>query len=336
MALTDIALLGLIFLFLRFFAREPLRLWGLFVISSLSVFWLQPLSPIRYLDFWLPTFTLLLIAFSWVLVTPAEKRLEQVNLLAIGILLSTVIVVSLTRFLSLEGIITASRPPQFIQVVLVFVLAVGGMSFLIYRQFRSQHLVTAAIIFLLALFVILKSGPLALWFSKNLRILMSQSIENSAASDLRWLGYSYIAFRLIHVLRDSSNRRFLPVSLVEFVVYTLFPPALAAGPIDRLERFVADLRSPVGVLSENLAEAGTRISLGLFKKFVLADLLSSMSLNPVNALQVHSTPWLWLVLYAYAFQIYLDFSGYTDIAVGLGLLLGIRLPENFKPSLFAF
>jgi D-alanyl-lipoteichoic acid acyltransferase DltB (MBOAT superfamily) len=63
---------------------------------------------------------------------------------------------------------------------------------------------------------------------------------------------------------------------------------------------------------------------------VLADTLAIFSLDPANALQVNSPMWMWLLLYAYALRLYLDFSGYTDIAIGLGRLLGIRLPENFN------
>jgi len=81
--------------------------------------------------------------------------------------------------------------------------------------------------------------------------------------------------------------------------------------------------------------------IGLFKKFALADSLALIALNAVNAGQVKSSGWMWLILYAYAFQIYFDFSGYTDIAIGMGRWLGIRLPENFahpylKPNLTLF
>ncbi len=66
-----------------------------------------------------------------------------------------------------------------------------------------------------------------------------------------------------------------------------------------------------------------------------------MALNEINALQIHSTGWAWILLYAYAFQIYFDFSGYTDIAIGMGNLMGFKLPENFaapylKPNLTQF
>jgi alginate O-acetyltransferase complex protein AlgI len=79
----------------------------------------------------------------------------------------------------------------------------------------------------------------------------------------------------------------------------------------------------------------------LFKKFALADSLALISLNPQNAAQVVSTAWLWVLLFGYSLRIYLDFSGYTDIAIGLGNLMGFRLPENFdrpylKTNLTAF
>jgi D-alanyl-lipoteichoic acid acyltransferase DltB (MBOAT superfamily) len=67
----------------------------------------------------------------------------------------------------------------------------------------------------------------------------------------------------------------------------------------------------------------------VFKKFALADSLALIALNPQNAAQASSGPWLWVLLYAYALRLYLDFSGYTDIAIGLGRLMGIQLPENF-------
>jgi D-alanyl-lipoteichoic acid acyltransferase DltB (MBOAT superfamily) len=81
--------------------------------------------------------------------------------------------------------------------------------------------------------------------------------------------------------------------------------------------------------------------MGLFKKFVIADALAWIALNDVFAQEVKSPAWTWVLLYSYSLRIYFDFSGYTDIAIGLGRLLGIRLPENFaspylKPNLTQF
>jgi alginate O-acetyltransferase complex protein AlgI len=82
--------------------------------------------------------------------------------------------------------------------------------------------------------------------------------------------------------------------------------------------------------AEDVGQAGKRLLFGMFKKFAVADSLALVALNATNALQVRTAGWAWVLLYAYALQIYFDFSGYTDIAIGLAGLLGIRLPENFK------
>jgi alginate O-acetyltransferase complex protein AlgI len=90
------------------------------------------------------------------------------------------------------------------------------------------------------------------------------------------------------------------------------------------------LRQPLPLKNEDWLFVIQRVSLGLFKKFVIADTLAISALSDGLAQHIHSTPWMWFTVYAYAFQIYFDFSGYTDIAIGMGRLLGIRLPENFR------
>jgi D-alanyl-lipoteichoic acid acyltransferase DltB (MBOAT superfamily) len=211
-------------------------------------------------------------------------------------------------------------------------------------------------VLLLGLLVVLKLPALAQMASAGLRALMGQASSLAAAADLRWLGYSYVAFRLVHTLRERQNGRLPVVTLQEYVVYVIFFPAFTAGPIDRLERFIKDLRPGVsnpgvlspgrttaspGLQSQDLAAAGERLVVGLFKKFVVADGLALAALNAANAAQVTSAGWMWALLYAYSLQIFFDFSGYTDIAIGLGRLVGIALPENFnapylKPNLTQF
>jgi D-alanyl-lipoteichoic acid acyltransferase DltB (MBOAT superfamily) len=131
-------------------------------------------------------------------------------------------------------------------------------------------------------------------------------------------------------------------NLAEYVTYVIFFPSFTAGPIDRIERFIQDLRRPLDKpKNDDLLIAGQRLTMGLFKKFVVADALALIALNDTNALQVHGPGWTWILLYAYSLQIYFDFSGYTDIAIGTSRLLGFQLPENFsapylKPNLTQF
>ena len=134
----------------------------------------------------------------------------------------------------------------------------------------------------------------------------------------------------MHTLRDRLTGRLPQLRLREFVTYTIFFPAFTAGPIDRIQRFVSDLEAGFRLDVEHFFAAATRIVVGVFKKFALADSLALIALNAANAQQSTSTLWTWVLLYAYALRIYFDFSGYTDIAIGIGQLVGITLPENFE------
>jgi D-alanyl-lipoteichoic acid acyltransferase DltB (MBOAT superfamily) len=198
---------------------------------------------------------------------------------------------------------------------------------------------------IVVMFVALKTEPLAQSLSAGLRQLQGQNPANAVAGDMSWLGFSYIAFRLIHVLRDKVSGRLPKVNVIEFVGYVLFAPALIAGPIDRVERFIKDWRM-VGLQSRitwlELVSVGCeRLLIGAFKKFALADTLALIALNDHNALQTNTIAGTWLLAYAYAFRLFFDFSGYTDMAIGAGRLIGIQLPENFgnpylKPNLTVF
>jgi D-alanyl-lipoteichoic acid acyltransferase DltB (MBOAT superfamily) len=321
--------------------RKRGRLYALLVVSAMAVYVLQPALPIRGLDFWFPTATLGLSVLSWVLTSPVEQRVWKDNAPAALILGGIVLLLGLTRLLDVSLPLTASRPPQTLQIILALALLTGFV-FTLWRFSRPGSLLTgAAVIFLIGLFIVLKAPALAAAVSAGLRSVTLQSTTTASGLDLRWLGFSYIAFRLLHTLRDRQSGRLPAVTLAEYVVYVIFFPSLSAGPIDRIERFIGDLRSPPTFTGDDWTDAGRRLILGLFKKFALADLLGLISLNATNALQVRSTGWMWVLLYAYALQIYFDFSGYTDIAIGMGRLLGVRLPENFrapylKPNLTQF
>ena len=253
--------------------------------------------------------------------------------------LGTLIVLS--RYFVPDPILTATTPPQFFSY-LAFVLALAIVVAMIAGiSKRAPWVMTGTILVLILILIVLKWPALSLQASIFFRALANRPVENAAFSDVRWLGFSYIAFRLIHVLRDRQMGRLPEFSLPEFATYVVFFPTLAAGPIDRAERFSQDLRKEFSLTQEETLHGGQRIVLGLFKKFVIADTLALIALNDALAVQVRTTGWMWIVVYAYAFQIYFDFSGYTDIAIGIARLAGIRLPENFaapytKPNLTQF
>jgi D-alanyl-lipoteichoic acid acyltransferase DltB (MBOAT superfamily) len=220
------------------------------------------------------------------------------------------------------------------------VLVAGVTALLLWRPAAGRWL-NLAVAALIGLLLVTKFEPLGQAASAALRGLAGQPRDLASATDLRWLGFSYLSFRLIHILRDRAAGRLPQVSLREFVTYAVFFPAYTAGPIDRLERFVKDERQPFKLDAEAILAGGSRIAVGVLKKFVLADSLAILALNATNAAQTASPLWMWVLVYAYAWRLYLDFSGYSDIAIGLGRFFGIKLPENFdrpylKPNLTLF
>jgi D-alanyl-lipoteichoic acid acyltransferase DltB (MBOAT superfamily) len=142
---------------------------------------------------------------------------------------------------------------------------------------------------------------------------------------LSFLNFSAIAY-LVEVRRGISPA----APLLDVAVWLSFFPTVTAGPITRPSELMHQLPQPGQVRTVEGGEATWLIARGLVKKVVLASWLSSTITESVfTTPAVHSGPYLLLGVYAYAAQIYLDFSGYTDIARGSALLLGIRLPENF-------
>ncbi len=330
MKLEETLLLAGLAVFLRLFVGGRMRLWGLLATSILALYWFQPLNLVRYLDFWLPTFTLFLISMSWFLITPPNRRNERINLFTTLFLVIAIVLIAATRFIGVQGFITASRPPPILPVTLA-VSIFGGGCFILYRQKRLPAWPSfIAVFFLLVLFVIIKYPPLSDYIGNWLRLASGQTAKAGMLIDIRWLGFSYIAFRLIHTLRDHQNGRMAEVNFQEYIIYVIFFPSLVAGPIDRVERFLKGLRNPENSMASDFAIGGKRIAVGLFKKFVIADSLSLFALNSTNVTQVQSAGWSWVILYAYALLIFFDFSGYTDIAIGLGRLVGVNLPENFN------
>jgi D-alanyl-lipoteichoic acid acyltransferase DltB (MBOAT superfamily) len=263
------------------------------------------------------------------------------NLFGVSIVIGLGTLIDLSRYFLADPIFTATTPPQFV-IYLAFLIGLGiALPSFGWTAHRYRWVIGGVILLLIAILVVLKTPALSLGTSIFLRALANRPVENAASTDLRWLGFSYIAFRLIHVLRDKQMGRLPDLSLPEFATYVVFFPALAAGPIDRAERFTQDLQNDVALTQDETLVAGQRIFLGLFKKFVIADTLAIIALNDALATQVRTAGWMWVIVYAYTFQIYFDFSGYTDIAIGIARLVGIRLPENFaapylKPNLTQF
>jgi alginate O-acetyltransferase complex protein AlgI len=145
------------------------------------------------------------------------------------------------------------------------------------------------------------------------------------------MGISFYTFQSMSYTIDVYRRARPPArSLLDLALYVSFFPQLVAGPIVRAGTFLPQLESPRRPTHEDRLAALDPIFRGLAKKMILADGLS-VYVDAVYGNPAGYGAWNhWLALYAYAFQIYFDFSGYSDIAIGSARLLGFRIPDNFR------
>lgn len=325
----------------NFLLPARFRQWGLMIASILAIYWLQPNLAIPFLDYALPTVTIVITVIGWYLTRQPEDNPEaqnanapvisRSNLITFGVVFGAVLAISATRYLAPEFRLTARPPDTWIVAIVLGVLAVvtwGAVT----ATGHSRRWLPIGMIAIIVIFVVTKSEFLATELSRFLRGTAGRDTSLASAIDIGWLGFSYVAFRVIHTLRDRQTGQLPDLDLREYLTYVIFFPSFTAGPIDRAERFIKDFRAlpeMKGIDSERIITGSTRIAIGMFKKFVIADTIAIFALDVASADQALSTPALWILLYGYAFRLFFDFSGYTDIAIGVGILFGVQLPENF-------
>jgi D-alanyl-lipoteichoic acid acyltransferase DltB (MBOAT superfamily) len=146
------------------------------------------------------------------------------------------------------------------------------------------------------------------------------------------VGISFYTFQSMSYTIDVYRRK-IPCepSFLKFAVFVSFFPQLVAGPIVRAAQFLPQLHRTPLISSERFQSGLLLVFRGLAKKILIADMLAALGVDAVFAAPAeHSSLTLLLALYAYSFQIYNDFSGYSDIAIGAARMLGFDLPENFN------
>jgi len=144
------------------------------------------------------------------------------------------------------------------------------------------------------------------------------------------VGLSFFTFQAISYTVDVRRGLCARGSTIDVALYLSFFPHLVAGPIVRAREFLPQLASPRDPQDVALGSGVFLIGLGLVKKVILADLIARKLVDPVYAVpESFGAADTLLALYGYAAQIYCDFSGYTDIAIGLALLMGFVFPRNF-------
>ena len=145
------------------------------------------------------------------------------------------------------------------------------------------------------------------------------------------LGLSYLSFELLHIVFERRRGRITEIGVADLLAYAFFLPCRVAGPIRRFPQFVsavAEAQPSAGDIYQGIV----RILIGLAKKLIIAD---TLALTVAELEAVSSPSHAWTVVLAYGFQIFFDFSAYSDLAIGFARLLGIAVPENFNYPYFA-
>ena len=151
------------------------------------------------------------------------------------------------------------------------------------------------------------------------------------------LGISFITFQKIAFLIDVQAGRVKSFRFEDYCIFVLFFPQLIAGPIVHYREMMPQFQAaPCRFDKENLTVGLTLLSFGLFKKVVLADNIALL-VTPLYEQAGNGTSFLmaWMAAIGFTLQIYFDFSGYSDMALGLARFFGIRLPQNFDSPLRA-
>jgi alginate O-acetyltransferase complex protein AlgI len=144
------------------------------------------------------------------------------------------------------------------------------------------------------------------------------------------VGLSFFTFQAISYVVDVRRGLCARAPTADLAIYLSFFPHLVAGPIVRAREFLPQLRAPRDPRDVAVGAGVVLIIFGLVKKVVIADFLARSVVDPVFAVpEAYGAPDAWAALLGYAVQIYCDFSGYTDIAIGLALLMGFVFPQNF-------
>jgi D-alanyl-lipoteichoic acid acyltransferase DltB (MBOAT superfamily) len=197
-------------------------------------------------------------------------------------------------------------------------------------QRTRKTLLVVAVAFDLGLLAYFKYAGFFLSSTDNLLSAIGLGGGIGAISVLLPIGISFFTFMAISYVVDVYRGELEPASFGRFSVYLSFFPHLVAGPIVRGSELLPQLERPRDPRTVDTSRAFFLILTGLFFKVVIANHLATAIVDDVFAApNAHSSAEVLVGIYAYAVQIFADFYGYTNIAIGVALLLGFQFPQNF-------
>lgn len=256
--------------------------------------------------FFLLIFSVFLIAYSFVV---KEKKWQHLLVIAFSayfyykasgiFLLLLVLTISVDYVFS---IFIENQKNERTKRLLLLVGILFSLSFLLYFKYRN-------------------------FFMENVMLAMGKPYSSEAL--ILPIGISFYTFQSISYLVDIYKRKVKRPPFYHYLMYMMFFPHLVAGPIVRAKDFLPQLKRGFNLTKSNVNEAFYLITKGLIKKVIIADFVAQYSDIVFSAPEGFSGSEHLLASFCYTLQIFCDFSGYTDMAIGIALLLGYRLCLNF-------
>lgn len=231
----------------------------------------------------------------------------------------------------------------FEPVYLLLLVAVTGVTYLAGRGIEAQEgtgtrktIFVASVLLVISSLVVFKYYDFLLDSAESLFLrswFASRTIfpQFPRLDLVVFVGLSFYTFSCVSYLADVYQRRISAERhFGHFALYVAFFPKLLAGPIERAGPFLSQIKAPVAFSAAGVAMGLQLMLWGLFKKVVIADRLA-LFVDATYAQPMFAAPAdLVIATYFFAFQLYCDFSGYSDMAIGASMVLGIRLMENFR------
>jgi alginate O-acetyltransferase complex protein AlgI len=225
----------------------------------------------------------------------------------------------------------------------LLLLFVTGISYFTAHKIEQAHKPSLAKIYLCSCFICIL-GLLFFFkyfnfFNENLRLVFDyyhSSYPIPYASILLPVGISFFTFEAASYLLDVYyGKRTAETSFLNYALFIAFFPKLLAGPIERSTTLLPQIETGKSLQYSNIAWGLKRVLWGLFKKAVIADRIANLVDVVYQQPENYNAPTLLFVSYLFVFQIYCDFSGYSDMAIGTARILGFRLLENFNLPFFS-
>ncbi|MBI5175769.1 MAG: MBOAT family protein [Candidatus Melainabacteria bacterium] len=226
-----------------------------------------------------------------------------------------------------------SWKPVFILLILGLTIANYYLGFAIHKSQEPRRKKTWLTVAIAGNLLSLVFFKYAYFFNDCLSSLLKAT--GGAATHLPFdiilpLGISFFVFEFIHYVVDVYRGHEPIKSFPAFALFASFFPTQIAGPIKRFQDFIPQFLAPAKLTVASFDSGLSLILLGLCKKVLIADNLSFFVQGGFSKPELFSGLDLWLFAYAFAFQIYFDFSGYTDVARGSAMLFGYKVPINFN------